>query len=221
MKFILTLSFLLLPSAASAAFPDVPKTYPNYDAINYVQSEGIVDGYPDGTYKPERVINRAEFIKIIVETMFSIVFDDKKTQVQALSRELQDCTKGPVSFSDVATGTWYAGYICIGKGGDMIKGYPDYTFKPANAITFAETASVLAQSVQVLEFLGNTKKPLSLAPSTPWYKAPVTYLADRNAIPDSITRFHDPITRGEMAEIIYRLRTKNTGKKSRSYTEIQ
>ena len=62
-------SFLIL-STVEAAFNDVPSSHPNYEAINYVQAKKIVEGYGDGTFKPDTTINRAELTKIIIATQF-------------------------------------------------------------------------------------------------------------------------------------------------------
>ncbi len=43
-------------TVAAAGFRDVPSSHPNYDAILYVQEQGIVEGYSDGTYKPDQTI---------------------------------------------------------------------------------------------------------------------------------------------------------------------
>ena len=55
---------------AHAAFPDVPLDYKYVNSINYVQEQGIVNGFTDGTYKPDRLITRAEFTKVLINTKF-------------------------------------------------------------------------------------------------------------------------------------------------------
>ena len=67
---ISALVLLMFPGLALADFPDVYPTNPYLDAINYVQAEGIVDGYPNGEYRPRHLINRAEFVKILVNTKY-------------------------------------------------------------------------------------------------------------------------------------------------------
>ncbi|MEK7563157.1 MAG: S-layer homology domain-containing protein, partial [Patescibacteria group bacterium] len=67
----LLLAPLLLPLQALAAFSDVSSTHPNAEAIAYVKAEGIVSGYPDGTYRPNQTINRAEFVKFVTGTQFN------------------------------------------------------------------------------------------------------------------------------------------------------
>ena len=120
--------FLCMPSLLQAAFSDVSSDHLNYDAINYVQQNGIVNGYPDGTYKPDEFINRAEFTKIVIEASFP---------GQAL---------GSNCFPDV-TAEWFSKYVCFAKGQGIISEYPDGTFKPGNNVAFSEDSKIIVNSV--------------------------------------------------------------------------
>ena len=48
-------------------FTDVDFSTPNSEAISYLKNNNVVSGYPDGSFKPENPLNRAELIKILVE----------------------------------------------------------------------------------------------------------------------------------------------------------
>ena len=50
-----------------ASFEDVLEGHQNYEAINYLQENNIIQGYEDNTFKPAIKINRVEFLKIILE----------------------------------------------------------------------------------------------------------------------------------------------------------
>ncbi len=63
---ILVIFAILVIPLVKADFPDVSSSHSNFNAINYVQEQEIVKGYDDGTYQPNKRINRAEFTKIIV-----------------------------------------------------------------------------------------------------------------------------------------------------------
>ena len=66
---LITVFALLLTSMAYGAnvgFTDVKENDWFYDVLNEVVDRGIIDGYPDGTFKPQNNITRAEFTKVIV-----------------------------------------------------------------------------------------------------------------------------------------------------------
>lgn len=178
----------------ASSFSDVSDTHSYLEAIEYVKSQGIVNGYGDGTYKPNQTITRAEFTKILLETQFG--------------SESQNCTEN--YFSDVDTSQWYAKYICFAKQKSIIQGYGDGTFGPNNSITFSEAAKIIS-----IAFGDNIKKDDST-----WYKPYVENLENKKAIPVSIKNFDYRITRGEMAEMIYRIRGKITNKESLSFESL-
>ncbi len=178
----------------SKFFSDVPATHPNAEAIAYLKASGIVEGYADGTYGPDATINRAEFIKIFMK---SVIVDTGKMCKQ-------------IPFSDVSGMEWYGQYIYSARCHGIIDGYPDGTFRPASNINFVEAAKIL-----VRVFIGDTEA------DPVWYKPYVEKLSSLNAIPRHIMTFAQPITRGDMAEMIYRLKTGNMYKPAISYDELE
>lgn len=58
-------AFAELPQAESAPFRDVSKSHWAYDAINSAAEAGWIAGYPDGTFRPESEISRAETVTLI------------------------------------------------------------------------------------------------------------------------------------------------------------
>ena len=187
--FFLLLTLLLLPLPCFAAFSDVTESHTDVDGIIYVQEHGIVQGYADGTFRPDASINRAEFTKIIVGALFA--------------------PEGGKCFSDV-NDEWFASFVCAAKTKGIIGGYPDGTFKPSQNISFAEAAKIIAAA-----FGGVPKGEFSV-----WYEPFVRKLATANAIPVSIGSFDKLVTRGEMAEMIYRLHAKNTDKPSTTFEKL-
>lgn len=190
------------PAAGMQPFSDVPSDFINFTAINYVKNQGIVDGYADGTYRPYNVINRAEFTKIVMLYKFG--------------QQMIDMCGSAMGFSDVSFNDWFGRYICRGKDAGIIDGYSDKTFRPNASINFSEAAKIIARTDTF-----NAGDPVLPADNGgPWYEQYVRYLANDNAIPVSITSFDHSITRGEMAEMIYRLKTENTSKPSQSYESL-
>ncbi|MGE3279008.1 MAG: S-layer homology domain-containing protein [Candidatus Altimarinota bacterium] len=150
-------------------------------SIDYVQQEGIVSGYADGTYKPDNTINRAEFTKILVEAIFG-------TPAESTGR----------CFSDIAAGMWFEKYVCEAKEKKVLGGYPDGTFQAANEINFAEAAKILVNAFNLSH--------REVGSGEEWYVPFLITLEEKGAIPTSISKSNHALTRGEMAEMIMRIR---------------
>ncbi|MHB8158870.1 MAG: S-layer homology domain-containing protein, partial [Desulfocucumaceae bacterium] len=88
--------------------------------------KGLAKGYPDGTFKPDSTITRAEFI----------------TMVNGSFGLSQSAAAG---FSDVSATDWFAGEIAKAKAAGYISGYADGTIKPDNPISRQEAAAILAK----------------------------------------------------------------------------
>ncbi len=198
---------LLLPAAVSAeafSFSDVPFVHPNAEAIEYVKARGVVQGYSDGTFKPDKKINRAEFVKMIVGILPQ--YTDTKCWA-------------PPPFSDTDAESWYAAALCTARNNGLIQGYPDGTFRPAAPINFAEAAKIISGSTETMGQFCVDHRDIC-ASKDPWYEVYVQNLAEHKSIPTSIDSFDQSITRGELAEMIYRLRTGNYDKPSKTYEDL-
>ena len=94
------------------------------DWLNTKDHEVFLNGYPDGSFGPDRSMTRAE-----VAAMFSNLLLDKNVPITT-------------SFSDVAEDAWYAGAVNMLASLDMIAGYEDGTFRPDAPITRAEFTAI-------------------------------------------------------------------------------
>jgi hypothetical protein len=184
-------------------FTDVASGNQNFDAIKYLYLKGIVQGYPNGTYKPDNYITRAEFTKIVIKSKFD------GTEIDNCISQNINSNRSYVFFPDVARDQRFADYICVAKQKGIVKGYNDGTFKPGNDISFVEAAKIL---VETFDYTSGTDQIR--------YKPYVDVLAAKNAIPDSISRFAQKITRGEMAEIMWRLMDNITTQPSKTFTNL-
>lgn len=110
-----------------ATFPDVPADYWAVDQIGYIATLGIIQGYPEGTFKPDNMITRAELATVLVRTR-KIAPDDSQTV-----------------FKDVRKNHWAAKYIMPAVKYGIVKGYPDGTFKPSQVLTRAEGLAMIAR----------------------------------------------------------------------------
>ncbi len=55
---LLGMLLTLILAAPALAFTDAPGSHPNYEAINALQEWGIIDGFDDGTFKPNDGVKR-------------------------------------------------------------------------------------------------------------------------------------------------------------------
>ncbi|OIO53245.1 hypothetical protein AUJ46_05205 [Candidatus Peregrinibacteria bacterium CG1_02_54_53] len=182
-------------------FTDVPETSTYFEGIEYLRTQNVVRGYLDGTFKPDTRINRAEFVHFVINPF---ILDTNN--MSACLRENVSSSASTVFFSDVSRDTWYANDVCFAKTKDIINGYPDGTYRPADSINFVEAAKIIS-NVFSLNIEKNETGEF-------WYRPYVQRLSDLHAIPVSITRFDKTITRGEMAEIVYRLKVNATDRAS-------
>lgn len=167
-------------------FRDVRGCHSSYPAIKYVKEQGIVQGHPDGTFRPDVPINRAEFTKILM----SVLDDDGRMCKMA-------------AFPDAPMAEWYGPAVHKARCHGVIDGYSDGTFRPANLINYAEAAKIAANAYG-LEVDGPNEW------DERWY-APYSYaLLEHHAVPPTVEAYDAALTRGEMAEMIYRLETGKT-----------
>ena len=122
--------------------------------ISTMSALGIITGYPDGTFKPNKPITRAEFAAIAAR------FDETQSGKSA-------------TFSDVI-GHWAAKEIGIAYANEWIKGYPDGTFKPDQNITRAEAMTLINRVLErkpesPADLLTNMNKWTDNMDTSKWY----------------------------------------------------
>ena len=124
--FILSLSVSMgSTQAATKDFKDVPKSHPNYEAIQYMQDKGFIGGYPDGTFRPKESISRKHVAKLLA---------------QALKMPQGNST---VTYHDVPKShPYYASIMKLTSAG-IFSGDMDGYFNPDASITRIQMAKVL------------------------------------------------------------------------------
>jgi len=202
---ILLISIFTLAPLVALAYSDVPDSNPNKTAIDFISEKGIVSGYADGTFKPEAKINRAEFTKIVVgaATGYNSSQDPSGFDIYA---------PVGVPFSDAESGQWYIPYLRKAVENDIISGYPDGTFKPAQTINLVEAAKILVNSFKI-----ETIQPVGAE----WYSKYLETLAGQNTIPATFRSLTQAVTRGEMAEMVWRILEKNADQPAATLAKLQ
>ncbi len=178
-----------------AAFSDLSYSQQNYIAINFLQEENIINGYPDGTFRPDNYVNRAEFLAIAL-TGANIEFDVME--------------KTP--FPDVDHDAWYAPALKKAYKEGWIDGYSDGKFKPEKGINKAEALKILGE-IQEWEAKSSETRLYSDVPMDSWYASYVLYAKSNNFL-EEVGDFYypaSPMTRANVSEVVYRTIAKERG----------
>ncbi|MBR1425681.1 S-layer homology domain-containing protein [bacterium] len=112
-------------------FPDVPNGHWAACDINKLAINNVVVGYPDGYFNPNRNISRAEFATMLVKG-FNMNPQYGRTTSQ---------------FTDVATNNWANAAIAKAVDEDLLKGYPNRTFRPNAPVTRVEAFTSIAKGM--------------------------------------------------------------------------
>ncbi len=171
-------------------FSDVDSGHKYYKSIKYLKESDIVGGYPDGSFKPDNTVSRVEALKMIFE---------------AIESELSDGSN--LTFPDVDGDQWYADYIATAKVLGVVSGYPDGTFKPADNVNKVEFVKMLLNAADIDVDPVVTADPYKDVDNLSWFAPFVNYVKETNMMPITGSSFEpdSDMTRGEVAETIYRL----------------
>lgn len=144
----LALSFLFA-TLAQANFPDVPSDHPNFWAIANLVDYGVVQGFPDGEFKPDELVDRSQFLKMAYTAEVSHENDrrswggydifpfDKKEEIKIT----------PPCFGDLQGTEWFEPFVCWGKNQGLVSGDAnDGLFHPLRPVNFAEAAKILVET---------------------------------------------------------------------------
>jgi hypothetical protein len=122
--------FAFAATGTSTSFSDV-NDKDVAKAVARLGAFGIVNGYEDGTYQPNKSITRAEFSKLLV---VALGLDNAAQAV------------GTTRFADAAN-AWYTGYVEVAAGQGLVNGYPDGTFQPNKTVSYSEAVTMLVRAL--------------------------------------------------------------------------
>ncbi|GAA6615976.1 DUF1565 domain-containing protein [Scytonema sp. NUACC26] len=117
------------PLGGATAFRDVPAGYWAKTYIEALAAKNIIAGFPDGSFKPNEPVTRAQFAAII-----------SKAFAPNPKRETS-------SFNDVSRNFWAYKVIQSAYQGGFVSGYPDKTFKPEQQIPRVQALVSLANGL--------------------------------------------------------------------------
>lgn len=177
-----------LPMPTKNWFPDTELTSEVGKAANLLRDAKIISGYPDGTFREDNAVIRAEAAKLLLTARFG---EFPKTG-------------NDDSFWDVENGAWYVKYVIGASNLGIINGYPDGSFRPGANVNTAEFLKMLAKTFNL-----ETGLPYYFTdvPPDAWYAQYVGVAEKMNLFPSRLLKFGPEVllTRGEVAEAIARV----------------
>jgi hypothetical protein len=173
---------LSMTGISLAGFSDIQDHWASSQIQLSVQ-QGLVSGYPDGCFKPDNNITRAEFISIV-------------------NRAYKFTSQAAIDYSDVPADAWFAGDIAKASSAGYLSGYNDGTMRPDQPISRQEVAAIIARISQLdtTASLDAADKFKDAAAIPAWSKVAIGAVAAQgymNGYPDQSYRPTQPITRAE------------------------
>jgi hypothetical protein len=189
----------------ATTFPDVPRSHPYYEAIEQMAAKKIISGYTTGSFGPEDLVMRQQFAKMIVLTKgIQPTFADEYHFTDADDIEDKEGELYPYHF------------IARAAISGLVKGYTDGSFRPFTNISRKQVVTMVVRAGSSV-----------LAPPPNGYQGVLDYtdpehganirVAEYNGLLDGIVgssaglagwKTDDKATRGECAQILWRLFTK-------------
>ncbi|MBI95639.1 hypothetical protein CL656_00600 [bacterium] len=179
---ILTFAFL---SVALANFTDVSE-HIFKDEIQKAFDSKLINGYKDGSFRPDQPISRAEALKILLS-----------------SKIPENYTTNAIYFNDYNQSDWFYKFVNFAKENSIVNGYNDGSFKPGNNITISESLKILFETRDIeVTYLANQN----------WYESLNNKAMELNLYeksPNNFLNVNDYITRSELVYLIDKLEIEN------------
>ena len=169
-------------------FKDIPDNFWAKDPIELLATLGIIGGYPDGTFKPDRAINRSELTALLVRAKKPGAAEPVETQ-----------------FSDVPKKHWASFFIKTGADTGLVTGYPDKTFKPSKSLNRAEGVTILTRFAELKLPETLVEGPFTDVPGRHWAAKAVTAARSSGMLTFLTDKPFEPtkeMSRAEAAEIL-------------------
>ncbi len=172
--------------AQVSSFSDVAADYAHNEAITALVDQGIINGYTDGTFKPENTITRAEFSKILAVASAPSGYNFSATTT----------TFPDIADMDAEHG-WAVPYIAYAVSTKAINGYTDGTFKPGNPVTYAEAIKMIVCTLGYAPVVDLTLDP--------WYQGYLNIANQIGLTKGAAAVVDAPSNRGIVAHLTYNM----------------
>ncbi len=174
-------------NAFAASFPDMPRSHKNYAAVTELVDMGVIAGYDDGYFRPEREITRTEFCALMARTL-------------GYNKDTYVFEKTP--FTDVKEGYWGEAYISFCYEMGLINGMGNNEFWPAAKVTMEQALKMAVCAIgkedEALQIIGEK-----------WYSGYVKTASEYSLGYKIYGQLGSPAIRSDIAQIVYNM--TNTG----------
>ncbi len=128
---LMVLALLMSSSFVFAAdgYADLQNSAYYYNAVMELSNRGVLGGFPDGTFKPDNTVTRAQLAVMLVNAN-SISINSKSSD-----------------FSDVPKSHWAYSFISAAAKEGYLGGYPDGSFRPENGVSYNEALTMIVASL--------------------------------------------------------------------------
>ncbi|WP_394120831.1 S-layer homology domain-containing protein [Planococcus donghaensis] len=183
---ILMFSSFLSPAKAIVLFDDVFANHPFAFEIAYLYEEGIINGYPDGTFRPDDPVTRAHAVAMIGRAL-----------------NLDD-TPRSTGFRDVPASHRFSGYIASAAEEEIIYGFANNYFRPDWTVTRGQTAAILDRAFYFPEAPDNNFRDMSKNHFAFDAVSRLAHQGVARGYPDNTFRPDVPVTRAQFSAFLAR-----------------
>jgi len=168
-------------------FKDMASDDPDINELKFLREVGVIKGYPDFSFKPERSVARAEALKFLVEVLPGDV----------------ELSEANISFSDVRDGSWYYKYLQNSVALGAVDS--DETFEPSREVNMAEFLKMLFIALKVDVDPVVDPSYSEYFKITRWYSPYLQEAIKRGIIDAEDSRnFYHSLSRRDIARIAYK-----------------
>lgn len=175
-------------TSGDEVFSDVPANHPNAVAIAYFKQMGWVQGYDDGSFKPDQLVNRAEFLTMLTNVL----------GVDFAGGIFEDC------FVDV-TDQWFSVFVCYAKTMGWVGGYSDGTFNPSQTVVKAEALKIalVAFGASISESVD--EMPYDDVAVNEWFAPYAAFAKEWNIVSGNTFNGSEQMTRASCVQMLYNI----------------
>ncbi len=188
---LIMVCMLLLPTMVTSA-----STYDDYGTATLLKELKIMQGDPDGNLRLDDYVTRAEFSKIAIAASS---YRNTVAKQSAIS-----------PFKDVSYKHWAAPYVSVAVKSGVITGYPDFTFRPEQNVTYEEAVTVC------LKLLGYTSEDYGVS----WPYGQVGMAENLNLDENVTANVGDNMTRRNVMNLVYNMLNTCSKNTDRDYISV-